>query len=106
MCTIQEQSSRKSSLEGFLSNSQNQKKLDPFSMQILLGCVDSILDSILFISNFESYVNHLIFEVPNFAGFPFLVSILKQELKKSFNESSRKYSDFSGANGILGIDVR
>ena len=66
-----------------------------------------MFDSIEYnISNFESYVNHLIFEVPNFAGFPFLVSILKQELKKSFNESSRKYSDFSGANGILGIDVR
>ena len=37
MCTIQEQSRGKSFLERFLSNSQNQKKLDPFSMQILLG---------------------------------------------------------------------
>ena len=31
------------------SNSQNQEKLDLFSMQILLGCVDSIFDSIMLI---------------------------------------------------------
>ena len=45
----QEQSRGKFFLERFLSNSQNQKKLGPFSMQILLGCVDSITDSLLLI---------------------------------------------------------
>ena len=49
MCTIQEQSRGKSFLERFLSKSQNQKKLDPFSVQIVLGCVDPIFDSILLI---------------------------------------------------------
>ena len=49
MCTIQDQSRGKSFLERVLSNSQNQKKIDPFSIQILLGFVDSIFDSILLI---------------------------------------------------------
>ena len=46
------------------------------------------------------------FEVPDFTVFMFLVTILKQELKKYFNESSRKYLNFSWAKGIFGIDVR
>ena len=33
----------------FLNNLQNKKKLDPFSMQILLSCIDSFFGSILLI---------------------------------------------------------
>ena len=58
------------------------------------------------ISNLESPVNQLNFEVPNFTVFLFSVFILKQEFKKFFDESSRKYLNFSWANGIFGIDVR
>ena len=46
------------------------------------------------------------FKVLDFTVFLFWVSILKQELKKCFNESSRKYLNFSWANGIFGINVR
>ena len=39
----------KSFTERFLSNLQNGKKLDPFSMKILLSCIDLFFDSILLI---------------------------------------------------------
>ena len=51
------------------------------------------------ISNHEPPVNQLILQVQDFAVFFILISFLKQELKKCFNE-------IFWANGIFGIAMR